>query len=339
MNTQWREFLAGRGARVTDNQVIGFGDNLAKHTSGPDAALLADISYLQPVEVTGADAISFLHAQLTSDVQEQAPGGVQFSAWCDAKGRVLAVLLLARLRDRLVLFVPAALQPDFLEHLQRFRLRADVHFQDRCDDWARLGFCGSASALPPDLQVEPGHAGEQSGLVTLRLPDPVGDRLIVAGAPGAMARLWPSLESVARPAGTGAWRLLDCARGVPWLDESGRGQYLPQELGLERLNALSFGKGCFPGQEIIARVHYRGKTKRRLAVIAASKANPPAPGTELVSGDALAGRVIDAQLKEPGHVLGLAVVGVEVPAGAQLRLGDAGGTPVQLREIALASPA
>lgn len=339
MISHWREFLINRGARIADDAVIGFGDTPAEPLPDPDEAVLADLSYLQPVEVTGSDAVSFLHGQLASDVEGQAPGSVRFSAWCDARGRVLAVLLLARLPERLVLFVPAALQPDFQERLQRFRLRADVRFQDRSDEWAGLGVSGLAHEPPPDLPADPGRAGEQPGLITLRLPDPVSDRFIAIGAPDTLSRLWAALETIARPAGSAAWRLLDCARGIPWLDPLSRERYLPQELGLERLGALSFSKGCFPGQEIIARVHYRGKAKRRLAIIAASTAEPPAPGTELVHGGTPAGHVLFAQPREPGNVLGLAVVGAEYQAGVELQLGDARGAPVQLREIAQASTA
>lgn len=283
--------------------------------------MLCELPFLAPVEVTGADALTFLHGQFTSDVMGLAPGGVQFSAWCDARGRVVTTLLLARMPQRLVLFLPAALCSAFVERIQRFRLRAAVEFRDRSSDWTCIGLAGAGpdtDDFPP-----PGRVSELDDLVRVSLPGISPARTVVTGEPGLVTELYQSLEAHLPPAPSDNWRARDDADGIAWLNTEASGEYLPQELGLDRLGGLSYSKGCYPGQEIIARVRYRGQVKRGLALVALDAEVPPGPGTALSAGATRKGHLLEAH--SGAEITGLAVLDMGCDTGAVLEIGDSAG--------------
>lgn len=207
--------------------------------------------------VHGSDAAGFLHSQLTSDVKALAVDECQFSGYCGADGRVLALLLLARTGpEEFRLLLPEPLAEPVLQRLQRYRLRARCTLAasaveitaDRADSapaagtrlWQQAGFCWRVQARP----AEPGAS-----------PLP--------------AALWDQ----------------QVALGIPWLMPATSEHFLPQMLGLGRLHAFSLRKGCYPGQEVIARTHYLGRSKRRLARVRANRLGSAPAGSELLAGD------------------------------------------------------
>lgn len=266
------------------------------HSPGPRAELLT---------VEGPDALAFAQAQLSSDVRALQDRQWQWSAWLDVRGRVRALLQLARvdathlqalLRGGSAKVVAAALQP--------YVMRSAVTLQAQDP-----GLLHAGSALPA-------HAFEQS---TARAVFGCGEYSLCATAGTS-----PDTDDVSQ-----AWRLSAIRAGHPWLPDAAVGAFVPQALSLERLAAVSFAKGCFPGQEIAARLHYRGGHKKHLCRLTGPQAMHG--GDALRHDDADVGMLLDA-----AHVGGdvyeaLAVLRDDIATMSAPRLQCAEGAPHILR--------
>ena len=221
------------------------------------------------IEASGADAPEFLHGQFTNDVLGLEDGKATLSAWCNPKGRVIATFLLCRSGNRYWLALPQALKAAFLRRLKLYVLRASVNIAVADEGLALAGMIGAPagqSRAAGVFPVVPPAAGLNNDLA------------IVIAAPETLQELRTGLEGNEQ-----AWDAANVRRGIPWLEEQTRERFLPQELNLEALGALSYDKGCYPGQEIIARLRYRGEVKRllRRATAAGALALAPRPGAAL----------------------------------------------------------
>lgn len=252
----------------------------------------------------GADALRFLQSQLTADVSQLAAGEARPAAWCSPQGRVLAVLWLIRTADGALALLPRALAADVAEGLRRFVLRSKLAVTDESAVLVVAGIAGDP--WPPGVQ--------ESGAVVARLP---GSRALVVGAPA---------EVEAACAGTVAggeedWAALAIGSGEPEITAATRGEWVPQMLNLDLIGAVSFTKGCYPGQEIVARAHHLGRVKRRMARYSLASGALPAPGDALLANGTRVGEVVRAAGGSPPQAL--AVVNLEALGHA---LSDASGT-------------
>ena len=266
------------------------------------------------VEVRGADAAGFLHAQLTNDVRRLAPGGVALGAWCTPRGQVRNLFWIVRRPDgaRFSLVAPAREADDLARRLRAFVLRAKVEVERTGERVAGAAGSGSEAFVAGRVGrvPAPGSAVESGGRTAFH--PPVGPaRFLVLGPDPA-------------PAGTpeAGWRRLEVAAGIAWLTDETRESFIPQMLDLDRLGALSFEKGCFPGQEIIARARYLGRLKRRLYPGRVADGAPPRPGDPVRSGGRSAGTIVASERDETGRGYELlAVVAIEL-AGGRLECED-----------------
>jgi folate-binding protein YgfZ len=199
------------------------------------------------IRVQGADAASFLNAQLTRRVDNLAEGETALAAWCNAKGRVQALFRVSHAAGAYTLRMPAVMVPLTLPRLRMYVLRSQVQFSEIGDT------------------TVPGHRGPLENVLT----------------------------------------------GIPQIYPETREQFLPQMLNLDQLNAVDFKKGCYPGQEIVARAQYLGQLKRRMYRFKTDAADRPAPGTSLFAADGANGTVIDAARDDSGCCQLLAVVPIE----------------------------
>lgn len=270
---------------------------LAAATCIRDAATTHDTAMpaSSPAEtllIEGADALAFAHAQFSSDVRALAVGTWQFSAWLDAQGRVRALFHLARLEDqRLLLLLRGGSAATLGDALGRFVLRSRVRLQ--VSPWRTLA---AGDALPLHaLQALPHGVALGAGTHSLRI--------------------------TADGEGDDRWRAPQLQAGWPWLPADAAGTLLPPSLSLHRLHAVSTGKGCYPGQEIVARLHFRGGNKRHLCSVEASR--EVRPGESLCRHGAEVGRMLDGAATIDGRTLALAVLHADVATpGAVLPLDD-----------------
>ncbi len=212
----------------------------------------------------GRDAAAFAHAQFTSDVVGLAPGSWQWSAWLDAQGRARTVFALLRVApERLVAWLPRGDGNAFAADLRRFVFRSKVAIAP-IEGFALLD---AGEARVPACIV----SAERDGWA-IALPARGGRTALLAPATA------PSREDTEASA---SWALADVHAGLPWIDETTAGTLVAAALDLARLGAVSYDKGCYPGQEIVARLHFRGGNKRHPALLDVDGA-APAPGTTII---------------------------------------------------------
>ena len=260
------------------------------------------------VEVRGSGAEGFLQAQLTSDVATLAPGGVTLSAWCTPRGQVRNLFWLVRRADgaRFSLVAPAGEADGLVRGLRGFVLRAKVEVERTGDDVVGAAGSGSEAFVSGRVGVvpAPGSAVESGVRFAIRPPG-FPDRFLVLGP-----------EPPPAGASDDEWRRLEIAAGIAWLTDKTRESFIPQMLDLDRLGALSFEKGCFPGQEVIARTRYLGRLKRRLYPGRLPAGERPMPGDPVRSEGRSAGTIVAAgrDAADGGYEL-LAIVADEVADG------------------------
>lgn len=278
MNEGWRAFLMEQGAKTVTDESVCF-DGSGKDKSTIPAGFITPLPGLTLLEITGKDAASFLHGQLTSDLNALISGGHQLSAWCNAKGRVIATFYIYRLKDSYLILLPASLADKFRQRLQMYILRSEVSIHQLEGNHVMIGIHGEG--LVKGLVPNSDSASIYDSIYFLPLPEPSTPRLIAAGPAEKIQALWKRLTASVTAVDSDYWHLLDIEAVIPWLSESTSERFLPQELNLEQLGGLSYDKGCYPGQEVIARVHYRGKVKQQLLRASVAGDPRPAAGTPL----------------------------------------------------------
>lgn len=232
------------------------------------------------LSLTGRDAVAFAQSQTMNDVAALEDGRWQWNGWLTAKGRVIALFGLVRIAaDTVWLVVPDADADALAERLRRFVFRSKVAIAVRDD----LAIAGRLRAS--DLASGNHWAGDPAMAIELDLS---GD--LDGHHAGRSLRIGPALAADDIPAALAAWRHQDLEHGWPRLDATQSEQWTPQQLSLERLRAFSVKKGCYPGQEIVARTHFLGQAKRGLALIEADA--PPSSGSALDAADPQAGTVV-----------------------------------------------
>jgi hypothetical protein len=280
------------------------------------------------VKVAGEDARNFLQGQFTADIRRITPAQGCIAAWCNPQGRVLFLMQILAVDDGFLLVIPRSEIERLLKRLRMFVLRAKVSLEDWSVVWAVAGVAAE-------------HAPEPVGAC---LPESVGSTcslspLLAVRLPGATARCWllgpeASVQHWLSESGLGTasaddWWADDAALALPRIEGASSERFLPQQLNLDRLGMMSFDKGCYPGQEIIARLKYRGQVKARLrsgetTATLASGARLFVPGTG--SGQSV-GEVVSATTLGERTVF-TAVVDLEV--AGELRANAPDGDPVRV---------
>lgn len=339
MNPQWQDFLTQQGL-APDH--LDFGQSLAELQSAQSASIMTPLTDLGLIRASGADATSFLHNLLTNDIEALAANGANRSGLCTPKGRLLATFLAWRDEDDLMLALAGDLHAGILKKLSMYVLRAKVKLSDASDELIVLGLAGpqaeQALAELEKLEGAGGSAALPAGnLQSSRFAQGrilrIGQQRywLIAHAASAPA-LWRQLASQVRPAGLNAWRWLEIAAGIPQIGAATREEFTPQMINYELIGGVSFKKGCYPGQEIVARTQYLGKVKRRMyRAHVANASTPPIAGmpvfaTEPDNPDPQpCGMVINAAASPQGGHDVLAVLQSASADASQLHLGSGDG--------------
>jgi len=336
---EWQGFLSEAGAIWEAGAVEHFGAPEAEAESALRGDVLADLSHRGIILARGEDAQSLLQGQLTNDLQEVTTERSRLGAWCNPKGRVMTLLRVFRRGEDYALELPAGLLDDVLKRLRLYVLRARVRLEDASPELARIGVAGedAAGALRRTIGALPEQADgvrAHQAVSVLRLPG-TRPRFQLVGPAAEIRELWRALESAARPCGRHAWALLDIETGLPEVSPATADEFLPQMLNLESLGGLSYTKGCFLGQEVIARTHYLGRLKRRLHRGRTDTASLPAPGTPVCAGDGdqAAGTVVTAERHPDGGCALLAVIRDEALGKDTLHVGAPTGAALVLEPL------
>lgn len=262
------------------------------------------------LRVEGADALAFLQGQVTADIREMPAGSSTLAGWCSPQGRVIALLRIGPTPGGFLAVLPRDLCEAVSERMRRFVMRSKVTITDASAELAIAGIARD-SGVPEAAVPLPGE------LVTLRLPSL---RELLVGTPAQLAGAAAGLA----PASVAAWEARCIAEGEPEVYACTAESWIPQMLNLDLLGAISFRKGCYPGQEIVARTQNLGRIKRRLFRYLVTGPTLPAVGTGLLLGQAKVGEVVRS-IRHGSVAQLLAVVNLDA-AGVGLTAEGGGAT-------------
>src|SRR5258706_278289 len=303
--------------------------DLAAARSGSILALLGHLGVLQ---FSGEDAETFLQGQLSCDVAAVGLRSSAYGAYCSPKGRMLANFLLWREEAGFHMALSRDLSASIHTRLSKFVLRAKLKVSDASDAIVLAGAAGpnadqALREVFPDLPKEPNQVSRRPDTGTVvKVKD---GRYLLALTPSSAVALRQRLANVLVPVGAHAWRWLDIRNGVPWVTAATQDQLVPQMANFELLGGVSFHKGCYTGQEVVARMQHLGKLKRRMFlanVPAEAKAGDPLYSDDL--GDQASGMVVNAEASpDGGHDL-LAAVQTPGPDGSIVHLKALSGPPL-----------
>jgi folate-binding protein YgfZ len=283
---------------------------------------LSPLAFLTPILVAGAEAQTFLQGQLSSDLAQLDAGICQLASCNSPQGRVQAVLTLVPRTDGILVLVPATLAANTLARLRKYVMRSKVTLSDQSSHLQLLS--GDRNAIESAglaCPAEPGRYLERDGVGVLRWHETGED------VPARYLVLNSQPVNSGAPHGDTEWLLADIRAGLPQVMAETLESFVAQMLNLDLVGGISFDKGCYTGQEIIARTQYRGAIKRRMFRFKAVTP-PPAAGTRILQAGNHAGDVVIAAGTAEGCEL-LAVINLTLkdaalelasPAGAKLEL-------------------
>ena len=323
----WQQYFALQGG----NQERAL--NVADLADG----FIAPIDDLTLIKASGAEAANFLHKQLTNDVEHLGQAEVRLAGYCSPKGRLMATFLIWRNEDDIFLQLPRSIAAALQKRLQMFIMRAKVTLTDVSDAQLMLGLGGHKAAAILATWFDALPATPYA-----KLDHPLGTLMRVADACGApryqwllstatAQTAWPVLAATLATGDDAAWMLSQVHAGVPQIDAATQEKFVPQMVNFELLGGVNFKKGCYPGQEIVARSQYLGKLKRRTLLV--TIADPAAKaGDELfasVDPQQPCGMIVNAAPNGEGGVDALVEMKLEAIAQGSVFVGAVDGVPVQ----------
>ncbi|MGZ4959330.1 MAG: CAF17-like 4Fe-4S cluster assembly/insertion protein YgfZ [Methylomonas sp.] len=291
------------------------------------------LSHFGVIAVTGDDRAKFLQGQLTCDINSLSESRASLTAFCNPKGRVISTLLVAKTAEAFLLILPASLLDKVLTKLKMYVLRSAVQLSDQNETLTLLGIHGPLAEITGlDLPSENFAVAGNFPLI-IRLPGVLPRYLYIADSSESASALAQRHEiSIG---GVEEWHYQDISSGLPWFEAGQSEQYIPQMLNIDGLGGISFNKGCYTGQEIIARTHYLGKAKRNLFLAECEFTMPiPEPGLAVLDKDTKqsVGALLRAKSFSPNTRL-LVVLQAEDAESKQLILDDAKQTAIKIVRI------
>ena len=325
MNTDWHSYLTQHGATIEAGIVQHFGDPAVERNASAQGTVCCDLSQFGTLRVSGEEAQSFLQNLLSNDIHEVRRSRAQLSSLNTAKGRLLATMLIWRESEDYLLQLPRVLCESVRKKLSMYVLRSKVRVTDSSDEIISLGISGTNAQ--EILRNQFGELPHEQLTLTI-LPDPsvsfrtkgsvegedsisrkasassartdilIGNVMRISGtrwqintsAPHAAA-LWTTLSQHAQPVGSTCWDWLNIRSGIPIILPQTQERFVAQMVNLELIGGVNFKKGCYPGQEIVARMQYLGKLKRRMYLAHLDyqahldSSDVPQAGDELFSAD------------------------------------------------------
>jgi len=337
----WIEYLSSQGARGAADQpsrLLDFGRVLS--TADLADGFVAVVTDQELIAVSGEDAATFLHSQLTNDVQHLGAGEARLAGYCSPKGRLQASFLMWRNADSVFLQLAGELRAALQKRLSMFVLRAKAKLSDASAASANQVMLGLGGAKAQALLQQ--QLGTLPAVPYSKIDHPLGTVIRLADAFGAPRYEWltspenalaavPALAATLALGGNDAWHLSSIHAGVPQIVLQTQEQFVPQMINFELLGGVNFKKGCYPGQEIVARSQYLGKLKRRtvLASIAGADAREGEEVFALADPDQPCGMIVNAAPNGAGGSDVLVEMKLAALEQGEVRLGSAAGAALR----------
>ncbi|VAW63101.1 tRNA-modifying protein YgfZ [hydrothermal vent metagenome] len=341
MKPEWLDFLKDAGAEIEDNQVTSFGNLQREQRVIHSGLTICDLSHQGLISVDGKDAADFLQGQLTNDIRDVSEQHSQLSAYCTHKGRMLANFRIFKRDESFYLRLPQSQLEATLKRINMFILMSKVSIRDASNALVRIGVSGPKaheqlssiiSALPAVVDA----MTRANGYTIIKCPGTL-HRYEIYGELEAMKTLWGQLDVNAAPVGASCWEGLDILAGIPTIYPQTAEAFIPQMANMQLINGVSFQKGCYTGQEIVARMQYLGKLKRQMFRIHIDTSDVVNPGEKLFGKASTSGQgpgeIVNAQMDSEGGYTALAVINIADAEANNLQLNDENGPRISVETL------
>lgn len=286
-NNDWQEYQFIQGAVFNNETITSFGNIENELQCTQNQNVICDLSHLGLLEVSGDDAVTFLQGQVTNDVRLIGDNHAHYTGYCSPKGRLLALFFAFSHNQKLHLEFNQKLLEPIAKRLKMYVMRAKVTINDVSDSTVKIGLSGNniADLLAPFFATVPKLAYESASTengTIICMPNAGIPRYQIIGNTEQAKALWQTLKKDCKPVGKACWEWLEIQAGIPDVYPSTQEEFVPQMLNLDALSAINYKKGCYTGQEIVARTHYLGKVKRRTQLAHIASDGGPAIGDDVM---------------------------------------------------------
>jgi folate-binding protein YgfZ len=331
MNSDWKDYLLHTGAEQTEDGRFIFDNAFSDTELSEGSDIICDLSHFSTVVVAGGDAAEVMQGQFTNDVNKVDEEHSQISAFCNNKGRMLANFRLFQNQQNYFLSIRNNLVASSIEHLQKYVLRAQVAIQDVSEQLIHIGISGNnaenlLSDFIDNLSAAIDSVSYNDDYIAIRVAGKTPRYEIFCSLEHAKT-LWESLRENTSTANSSYWDYLNIRNGLPFIDSNTREEFVPQMANMDLINGVSFEKGCYTGQEIVARTHYLGKQKRRTYRIKIISDEAPKAGDQLATDTSTdnqyTGTLVNVYQTAKNEYEALAVIQIAAVESEQLKLKDA----------------
>ncbi len=271
MNQSWDHFLQSQNTQLSCDEEFSIQSSGTKHKIYP-------LTHLAVLTLAGNDTAKLLQGQITCNINDISGNKSSLGALCNPKGRVITTFLLVKTPNTFLMVLPRELLDTAKTVLRKYILRADVKIIDESDNLCLVGLAQPASKHSSTLF----DTHQEDNIVISWSQSP--PRSLIIAEPEQAISLWTNQVNQLGylPASSIHWQYMDIISGVPWLSTKTSEEFIPQMLNLDKLGGISFTKGCYTGQEIIARTHYLGQAKREMFLAEANMYSAPEPNTSIL---------------------------------------------------------
>jgi tRNA-modifying protein YgfZ len=320
-NNDWQEYQFIQGAVFNNGTISSFGNIQKELLTTLDQNIICDLSHLGLLEISGEDAVTFLQGQVTNDVRLLNDGNAHYTGYCSPKGRLLALFFAFTHHQELYLQINQTLAEPISKRLKMYVMRSKVNISNVSDSIVKIGLNGNdiPELLTTFFTKIPAQAYEsvstQQGTL-IRLSGKAPRFEIICDTERAK-EIWQTLKKQCKPVGRSCWEWLEIQAGIPDIYQQTQEEFVPQMVNLDLIEAINFKKGCYTGQEIVARTHYLGKVKRRTHLAHVATSTPPQVGDDVLNQNKEAvGKIVRSAIAPAGGYDVLAEIRLEaVEAG------------------------
>ncbi len=312
MNPDWKAFLVENGAVFNNEELQSFANPELEKQISAQKLLLSNPTERGLIEVKGDDAESFLQNQLTNDIRNVTETHHQASAWCSPKGRIIANFRVFKNADAFYLSLSADLLEHVIKKLRMYVMMSKVTLEDVTDSLVHFSYAGEGAddhlheILGSEIVV--GESLQYKSLSILRLSGSLA-RFEIYGELDDAKTLWLQCKTDAIPVSGMGSHYLNIISGNPEITAASSEAWIPQMVNYIEVGGVDFKKGCYPGQEVVARLNYLGKTKRRMYHIEIDTDILPNVGDSIKSeAETDAGKILNAVINADGKTEALAVL-------------------------------
>lgn len=344
MNTAWTDYLARLGATFEET-AVRFDAPRAEARAAASGTVAVPLTHLGVIRCQGEDAVAFLHNLLSNDVKKLGGTDAQWSSFNSPKGRMLASLLLWKEADGVALAASADIRPMLQKKLSMYVLRSKVKLSCADEDTILIGVSGTdlakvLAAAGAEVPVAPMKQALSGGVRSIRLD--ARNAVLVVDAAGAAELYGRLLDAGAVKAGSAAWQFAMIRAGLPLITAATQEEFVAQMLNFELIGGVSFNKGCYPGQEIVARMQYLGKLKKRMYRVRLAGDAAPAAGADLFAadfGEQSVGKLVNVVPAPDDGYEALAVMQTSSASTGDVHLGAPDGPRLEILDLPYALPA